>query len=64
MKDDPTFREPRWPAVAIWTVCGLLLGVAFSIVVGAFPIPAVVGGIIGLLVGLYQTRVKYTPDDD
>ena len=64
MRRNPADREPRAPAVAIWTVTGLMLGVAVSIVVGSFPIPVVICGLIGLAVGLYTTRVKYTPSDD
>ena len=64
MRNDPDFREPRLPAVAIWTVTGLLLGLAFTIVAGNFPLPALIGGVLGLLGGLYLTRVKKAPGDD
>ncbi len=64
MRNDPTFNEPRCPAIAIWTVSGLLLGLAVSIVGGFFPVPLVVGAVIGLAVGLFVTRAKYTPEDD
>src|SRR6476619_4376084 len=64
MRNDPTFTEPRWPAIAIWTFSGLLLGLAFTIVVGFFPVPLVIGALIGWAVGLFMTRVKYTPEDD
>ena len=64
MRHNPDEREPRAPAIAIWTVIGLLLGVAVSIVMGSFPIPVVVCGLIGLAYGLYTTRTKYTPTDD
>ena len=64
VRNDPTLREPRWPAVLIWTVSGLLLGLAVSIIGGLFPVPPLVGGVLGLLVGLFMTRVKYVPEDD
>ena len=64
MRNDPTLSEPRWPAVLIWTVSGLLLGLAVSIIGGLFPIPLLVGGVLGLVVGLFVTRAKYLPEDD
>lgn len=64
MRDDPDRREPRAPAIAIWTITGLLAGVAVSIATGSFPIPVIVCGLIGLAFGFYLTRVKYTPSDD
>lgn len=64
VQNDPNAREPRLPAVIIWTVTGLLAGIAVSIVAGAFPVPAVIGAAIGLAYGLYTTRTKYTPTDD
>jgi hypothetical protein len=64
VRRNPDDREPRAPAIAIWTVTGLLLGVAVCIVLGSFPIPAVICGLIGLAYGLYTTRAKYTPTDD
>ena len=64
MRSNPDEREPRAPAVAIWTVTGLFAGVAVSVVAGSFPIPAIVCGLIGLGFGLYMTRVKITPSDD
>ena len=64
MKKDPNARESRLPAVAIWTVSGLLLGLAFGLVVSSFPIPAVVGVAIGLAFGLFITRAKFVPDED
>ena len=64
MRRNPDEREPRALAVAIWTVTGLLAGVAVSIVMGNFPLPVVICGAIGLAFGFYTTRVKYTPSDD
>lgn len=64
MRKDPQRRESRLPAIAIWTVTGLLVGVAISVVVSSFPIPLLVGGAIGLSYGLFATRPKFTPDED
>jgi len=65
VKKDPQARESRAPAVAIWTVTGLLLGFAFSIVVGGgVLVPTLVGAAIGLLFGLFITRTKPGPIDD
>ena len=64
VRRNPDEREPRAPAVAIWTVTGLLAGVAVSVVAGSFPVPAIICGLIGLAFGLYMTRVKTTPGDD
>ena len=64
VRNDPNEREPRWPAILIWTVSGLLLGLALSIIGGVLPVPLLVGGGIGLAVGLFVTRVKYVPEDD
>ena len=64
MRNDPTFREPRWPAILIWTASGLLLGLAVTIIGGFFPVPLVIGGLVGLALGLFMTRTKYIPEDD
>ena len=65
VRKDPQSRDPRAPAVAIWTVTGVLLGLAFGIVVGGGPrVPVLVGAILGLLLGLYITRTKPGPIDD
>jgi hypothetical protein len=64
VRRNPDDREPRAPAVAIWTVTGLFVGVAASVVAGSFPAPAVICGLIGLAFGLYLTRTKHTPTDD
>jgi len=64
VKKDPAFKEPRLPAIAIWTVTGLLLGLAFTVVVGGTIIPIAIGAAFGLLYGLYSTRVKQVPEDD
>lgn len=63
MKNDPALTEPRWPAILIWTVSGLLLGLALFIISGV-AVPILVGGGIGFAVGLFVTRVKYVPEDD
>jgi hypothetical protein len=64
VRDDPEFHEPRWPAVGIWTVTGFLVGVALSLVVGSFPVPALICAVLGLLFGLFMTRQKFVPDED
>jgi hypothetical protein len=64
VREDPDRREPRAPAIVIWTVTGLLAGVAVSVVTGSFLIPVVICALIGLAFGVYLTRVKYTPSDD
>ncbi len=64
MKKDPQFHEPRAPAIAIWAVTGLLLGVAFGIVVGGVLVPASVGAGLGGLFGLFTTRRRPGPIDD
>ncbi len=65
MRKDPQAREPRAPAVAIWTVTGLLLGLAFTIVVGGVVVvQTLVGATLGLLFGLFITRTKPGPIDD
>ena len=64
VRKDPDSREPRAPAVAIWTVTGLLVGVALAIVTGSFLVSIVVCAAIGLIFGLYITRTKHVPTDD
>jgi len=64
VRKDPDSREPRAPAVAIWTVTGLLVGVALAIVTGSFVVSIVVCAAIGLIFGLYITRTKHVPTDD
>jgi predicted lysophospholipase L1 biosynthesis ABC-type transport system permease subunit len=64
VKRDPSYSEPRWPAIAIWTVLGALLGVAFWIVVGGSALAILIGVVIGLGYGLFATRVKHVPSDD
>jgi uncharacterized membrane protein len=64
MRNDPTYAESRWPAVAIWTITGLLVSLALCIVVGFFLILLVVGAVVGLSIGLFATRTKFTPEDD
>ncbi len=50
--------------MGIWTLSGLLMGVAMGIVLGAFPLPQVIFGLLGLAFGLFTTRHKEVPDDD
>ncbi|HEY7814700.1 MAG TPA: hypothetical protein VIC62_15755 [Nakamurella sp.] len=64
MRNDPNKREPRAPAVAIWTLCGVLVGVAGGVLLGSFLLPVVVCAGFGLLYGLFTTRPKELPDDD
>ncbi len=64
MRNDPNWREPRWPAILIWTIAGLLVGVAGGIVLGLIVLLPVVGTGLGLLYGLFTTRRRQVPDDD
>lgn len=64
MKKDPAFREPRWPSVAIWTVIGALLGLAFWVVVGGSPLVIPIAAALGVGYGFFATRVKQVPSDD
>ena len=64
MRKDPEFREPRLPAIAIWTLIGLLVGVALGVFTGLLLLLPIVGAALGLLYGLYSTRVKFVPEDD
>jgi hypothetical protein len=61
---DPTWREPRAPAIAIWTITGLLVGVAAAVVLSLWVLAPVVGAGLGLLYGLYTTRRREVPGDD
>ena len=63
MRNDPTRREPRAPAVAVWTLFGVLVGVAGGILFGSFLLPVVVGTGLGLLYGLFTTRKMHLPDE-
>lgn len=62
MRSDPTRREPRAPAVAIWTLFGLLVGAAGGILFGSFLLPVVVGTGLGLVFGLFTTRTMHLDD--
>jgi hypothetical protein len=64
VKRDPSYREPRLPAIAIWTVLGTLLGLAFWIVVGGSALAIAIGAAFGLAYGVFTTRVKHVPSDD
>ena len=60
----PEDREPRAPAIAIWTLTGALLGLAAGVVLSNVPLLVLIFGVVGLLYGLYTTRPKHTPEDD
>ena len=64
VKKDPNARESRLPAIAIWTVSGLLVGLALGLVISSFPVPAIAGLVLGLGYGLFATRKKFVPEDD
>jgi len=64
VRRDPQDHEPRAPAVVIWTVTGLLAGLAVAIVTGSFVLPIGFGALLGLAFGLYTTRTKHVPMDD
>jgi hypothetical protein len=64
VRNDPDVREPRLPAVAIWMVTGLLMGLALGIVTGALLVAIVVGGLLGLSWGFFTTRDRRRPMDD
>lgn len=50
--------------MAIWTVTGLLAGVAVAIVTGSFVVSIVICALLGLAYGLFTTRTKHVPMDD
>lgn len=50
--------------MAIWTLFGVLAGVAGGVVLGSFLLPLVVCAGLGLLYGLFTTRARELPDDD
>ena len=64
VRSDPNWREPRWPAVAIWTVTGLLAGVALAVVLNLWILGPIVGVGLGLLYGVFTTRRRNVPEDD
>lgn len=64
VQKDPNWREPRAPAIAIWTLTGLLVGVAAAVVLSLWVLAPVVGTGLGLLYGLYSTRHRELPEDD
>jgi hypothetical protein len=49
--------------VAVWTLFGVLVGVAGGILFGSFLLPVVVGTGLGLLFGLFTTRKMHLPDE-
>ncbi len=61
---NPDARDPRAPAIAIWTLTGALVGLAGGVVFSNVPLLVVMFAVIGLLYGLYTTRPKHTPDED
>jgi hypothetical protein len=63
MRTDPD-RESRWPAVAVWTISGVLAGLALTVIAGSFPVPMLIGTALGLAWGLFSTRKKFVPDED
>ena len=64
VRKDPEARESRVPATAIWTVAGLMLGLAFGVVISSVAVPVIIGAVVGLLFGLFTTRTRFTPEDD
>lgn len=64
MKNDPDWREPRAPAIAVWAVTGLLVGIAAAVVLNLWILAPIVGTGLGLLYGLYTTRRRQVPEDD
>ncbi len=64
MNKDPSAREPRGPAIAIWTVAGLALGLAFGVVAGNALLTLATGALLGVLFGVFTTRPKARPLDD
>lgn len=64
MRKDPNRRESRTPAIAIWTITGLLVGVAAAVVLNLWVLAPVVGTGLGLLYGVYTTRRRQLPEDD
>lgn len=64
MKNDPDWREPRAPAIAVWAITGLLVGIAAAVVLNLWILAPVVGTGFGLLYGLYTTRRRQLPEDD
>ncbi len=60
----PEGKEPRAPAIAIWTLTGAFVGLAGGVVLSNVPLFVVIFAVVGLLYGFYTTRPKQTPDDD
>ncbi len=60
----PDAREPRAPAIAVWTLTGAFAGLAAGVVLSNVPLFVLIFAVIGLLYGLYTTRPKHTPDED
>ena len=60
----PDAKEPRAPAVAIWTFTGAFAGLAAGVVLSNLVLLILIGGLLGLAFGMYMTRPKHTPSDD
>lgn len=60
----PDAKEPRAPAVAIWTFTGAFAGLAAGVVLSNLVLLVLIGGLLGLAFGMYTTRQKQTPTDD
>lgn len=63
VRKNPDAREPRAPAIVIWTVTGVLVGLALGVVLGNFAVPMTIGAAVGLLYGFFTTRPRGTPND-
>ena len=63
MRKNPDAREPRAPAIAIWTVTGLLVGLALGVVLGNLAVPMTIGAAVGVLYGFFTTRPRDPPSD-
>ncbi len=64
VRSDPDAREPRAPAIAIWTLSGLIVGVAAGVISGSFLVAMAIFGGLGLLYGVFATRRRDMPEDD
>ncbi len=60
----PDAKEPRAPAVAIWTCTGAFAGLAVGVVLSNLVLLVLIGGLLGLAFGMYTTRPEHTRYDD